>query len=156
MAFKLVQSGGAVVDPAVIRVFGSGTIKPNESVDWNRDADYLVSPTTSSSTTTMVFGIAKSYAQGESDTEVLVIPFASGQLWQADCANAVTTGQLGVRQALSASDRAVIHNQETDNVDHTGIFLPLSITGSTSGSGKLIGKFIFTDNVVGQNDTTFI
>ena len=102
MGFRLVQSGGAVTDPTVINVTASGTIHNNEPVDWNRDADYLVSPTTSSSTTTMVFGMGKDYAQGESDTFVKVVPFAQGQLWEADCANAATTGQIGVRQALSA------------------------------------------------------
>ena len=156
MGFRLVQSGGAVTDPTVINVTASGTINNNNPVDWNRDADYLVSPTTSSSTTTMVFGIAKSYAQGESDTFVKVIPFVQGQLWEADCANAATTGQIGVRQALSASDRSVIHNQGTDNVNGTGIFLPYYMVGSTSGSGKLVGKFIYTDDVVGQNQTTRI
>ena len=156
MSFKLVQSGGSVTDAAFINVTGSGTIHSGECVDWTRDADYLVAPSTSASTSTMVFGIGQSYIQGESDSFVKVVPFASGQLWQADCANVATTGQIGVRQALSASDRTYIHNQETDNVDGTGVFLPLYMTGSTSGSGKLIGRFIYTDDIVGQNSSTFI
>lgn len=156
MSFRLVSSGGSVTDPTVINVAGSGTIHPGECVDWARDADYLVAPSTSASTSTMVFGIGAGYIQGESDSFVKVIPFASGQLWEADCANAATTGQIGVRQALSASDRTLIHNQGTDNVDHSGVFLPLAMTGSTSGSGKLIGRFIFTDDVIGQGSSTFI
>ena len=156
MSFKLVQSGGGVTDAAFINVTGSGTIKNGEPVERSRSSDYLVAPATSASTTTMVFGMGAGYIQGESDSFVKIIPFTVDQLWLADCANAATTGQINVRQAISASDRGVIHNQATDNVDGSGVFLPLYMTGSTTGSGKLIGKFITTDNVVGQNSSTFI
>ena len=54
MSFSLVQSGGSVTDAAFINVTGSGVVKNGEPVDRSRTADYLVAPTTSSSTNTMI------------------------------------------------------------------------------------------------------
>lgn len=139
MPFRLVSSGGAVVEPAVINVTGSGTIHPGAPVDFARDADYTVAPSTNASTHTMVFGIATSYIEGESDSFVTIIPFADGQVWEVDCANAATTAQVGVKHALSAARGGIIHNTTSDIVDCTGFFCALAMTGSTSGSGKLIG-----------------
>ena len=156
MSFKLVSSGGDVNNPTVVNLTGSGTIKQGEPVDFVRGADYTVAPTTSSSTTTMVFGIGASYIQGESDSEVLVIPFTSNQLWEATCANAAITAQCGIRHALSASDRGVIHNTSTDVSTQTGIFTALSMVGSTSGSGKLIGYFNRNHQLIPVNSTTFL
>lgn len=154
MAFRLVSSGGNIVEPAFVNLLASGTIVTNQSVDFVRTAGIPIAPTTSSSTTTMVFGLAQSYAQGKSDTEVKVIPFIASQLWEVDCANAATTSQVGIRHALSASDRGVIHNTATAATT-TGIFEALYMVGSTSGSGKLVGKIIRDDGLAPVNSTTF-
>lgn len=156
MSFKLVSSGGDVNNPTVINTTGSGTIRPGEPVDFVRGSDYTVAPTTSSSTTTMVFGMGASYIEGESDSEVLVIPFDLSQLWEAQCANAAVTGQVGIRHALSASDRGVIHNTSTDVSTQTGIFTALAMVGSASGSGKLIGYFNRNHQLISVTDTTFL
>ena len=158
MSFKLVRGAGINVDPAVVNVSASGVIRPNQCVDFVRGSGgSVVAPTTSTSTTTMAFGVAKAYAQGVSDTFVDVILFAEGQLWEADCANAATTAQVGLRHALSASDRGVIHNSATDVSTATGIFLALAMVGSTSGSGKLIGIFNhYNGKLVPVTDTTFL
>jgi len=142
MSLRLVSSGGAVTDPAVLNLTGSGVIHPGEIVDFTRAADYILAPSGASSTTTMVFGVAQSYIQGETDSYLQVIPFAQGQIWEIDCANAVTTAQLGRRQVQSAT-RGYLHNTGTDlgaGDAHTAVFEALSITGSTSGSGKIIGR----------------
>lgn len=105
----------------------------------------------------MVFGVAKSYAQGASDTFADVILFAEGQLWEADCANAATTAQVGLRHALSASDRGVIHNTATDVSTATGIFLALAMVGSSTGSGKLLGVVNhYNGKLIPVTDTTFL
>lgn len=155
MAFRLVSSGGDVSDPAAVNLYASGTINVNNPVDFSRTSGQVVAPTTSSSTTTMVFGVARSYAQGASDTQVKVIPFVTEQLWEADCANAASTAQIGIRHALSASDRSCIHNTSTSPTNNTGFFLALNLSSSTSGSGKLIGRIISDFSLVGQNATTF-
>ena len=143
MSYRLVSSGGNVTDPAVVHVFASGVVRPGEPVEWVIGGGLgIVAPVTGVDTTgSTLFGVCLDYAQGASDTMVRVVPFASGQLWEVDCANAATTAQLGVRQYQSAS-RGVIHNQATDLGSINRVFLPLSMTGATTGSGKLIGQFI--------------
>ena len=150
MGARLVSSGGNVADPAFVNVYASGVVAPNGIVEWLRNGTggAVVGPASNSSTSTMIFGVSQGYAQGASDTQVRVIPFADGQLWEVDCANAATTAQLGIRHALSAT-RSYIHNTATDIGSNvaiatrvTGVFLALAMTGSTTGSGKLIGKFL--------------
>lgn len=158
MSFRLVTSGGVVSDPAIVNLAASGVVKNGEPVDFVRGGTggAIVAPTTSSSTTTMVFGLAQEYAQGASDTFVKVLLFARGQLFEADCANAATTAQVGLRHALSASDRATIHNTATDVSTATGIFTAVAMVGSTSGSGKLIGYFNVNHQLIPVNSTTFL
>lgn len=145
MAFRLVSSGGNVVDPAVINVAVSGVVAPNLPVTLvpaNGTGGALVHGDVGVDTTkTALFGVSLDYAQGASNTFVRVIPFNSSQVWEVDCANAVTTAQVGVKQYLSAS-RGYVHNQETDLEAIQRTFLPIAITGSTSGSGKLLGVFL--------------
>ena len=150
MAVRFVNSAGNVTDPAFVNLAASGVVKVNEPVDWLRNGTggAIVAPSGSTSTSTMVFGACLDYRQGASDTFVKVIPFQPGQLWEIDCANAATTAQLGIRHAFSAS-RGYLHNTATDigsdptkAARSTAVFLALAMTGSTTGSGKLIGEFI--------------
>lgn len=158
MGFRLVRGAGINVDPAVVNIAASGVITPNAAVDFVRGGTggAAVAPSAVTSTTTMVFGVAKSYAQGASDTYADVILFAEGQLWEVDCANAATTAQVGLRHALSAS-RGYVHNTATDVSTQTGVFLALAMVGSTSGSGKLIGIFQhYNGKLVSVTDTTYL
>ncbi len=141
MSFRLVSSGGAVVEPAVVNLAASGTIWPGKLVDLGSGGTggAIVNASSSSSTTTMVIGVSQSYVQGASDTFANVVLIVPGQLWEADCANAASTAQLGLRHVLSASDAACVHNTATDVTTQTGVFLALAMTSSTSGSGKLVG-----------------
>ena len=150
MGFRLVRGAGADVNPAFVHLYASGVVAPDQAVDWIRNGTggAVVGPSGAASTSTMVFGVAKDYAQGASDTLVKVIPFQPGQLWEVDCANAASTAQLGLRHPFSAS-RGYIHNLNADigsdpakATRATSVFLALAMTGSTSGSGKLIGEFI--------------
>lgn len=149
MAFRFVRGGGVNSDPVAFSLPASGVVASGQAVDWLRNGTggAVVGPSGATSTSTMVFGVALGYAQGASDTFVNVIPFNPGQLWEVDCANAATTAQLGQRHALSAS-RGYIHNTASDigsdptkAARSTAVFLALAMTGSTSGSGKLIGVF---------------
>jgi hypothetical protein len=154
MSFRLVQGSGSANDVAGFSFAASGTIKNGEPVDFLRTGGVVVGPSGSSSTTTMVFGIANDYVQGASDVQVKVVPFNDGQLWEADCANAASTAQVGIRHALSAA-RDSIHNTATDVSGATGVFLAVAMVGATTGSGKLLGKFISNIVPTGQNQTTF-
>ena len=162
MGVRLVRGAGADVNPATVNLYASGVINFDNPVEWARNGTggAVVVPATDATTSTMIFGVAKSYAQGASDTKVNVIPFLRGQLWEVDCANAATTAQLGIRHALSAS-RGYVHNTATDvgaaaavATRVTGVFLALEMTGSTSGSGKLIGRFLADDGPVAAGTQT--
>ena len=153
MSFRIVGSSGGISDPVAINMPASGTINPGIAVDLLRTSSG-VGPSTNSSTGTMVFGVGLDYAQGTSDTFVRVVPFTADQLWEVDCANATVTAQVGIRHALSAT-RGFIHNTSSDVASNSGVFLALSASSLTTGSGKLIGKFVSNIVPVGQNQTTF-
>lgn len=142
MAFRFVRSAGSVHEPAVVLMAASGVVHPGGVVMMGA-SDNLVSPATSASTTTNIIGVSLDYAQGASDVAVRVIPFVQGQLWEADCANAITTAQILTRHQLV--NDTVLRNIATLNLGETagvGIFLSYAITGLTTGSGKLIGTFL--------------
>lgn len=150
MAFRFVRGGGVNSDPVAISLPASGVVKANTPVEWIRNGTggAVVGPAGTSTTSTMIFGVAMGYAQGASDTFVNVIPFEKTQLWEVDCANAASTAQLGLRHPLSA-DRGYIHNIGQDQgalpavADRAlAVFLALQMTGLTTGSGKLIGRFL--------------
>lgn len=143
MSFRLVNSGGSINDPVFVNMAASGTITPNAPVELVLSTTgAVVAPAGLDTTRTLLFGVGLDYAQGASDTFTRVIPFTPSQIWEVDCANAVTTAQVGVRHYLSAS-RGFVHNQATDTgASVNRVFLALAIVGSTSGSGKLLGRFI--------------
>lgn len=156
MAFRLVSSNGDTSDSAMVSLPASGVINPNTAVDFvkNGTGGAVVSPSGTSSTQTMVFGVGMTYVQGASDTYTNVIPFLPEQLWEVDCANAAATIQLGFRHAFSAS-RGIIHNLASDS-STTGVFLALAMSSLTTGSGKLLGRFVVSPaGIQPLNSTTF-
>lgn len=162
MAFRLVSSGGGVVEPAFINIAASGTVWPGCLVDFVRGGTggALVTQSSASSTGTMVFGVCVDYAQGASDTFVKVIPIVDDQIWEVDCANAATTAQVGNRLALSAlaaNAARYIHNTATDITTGVSQFHALAMVGSTSGSGKLLGRFVhYSGQITPVNSTVFL
>ena len=162
MSFRLVTSGGSVTDPAVVNLAASGVVHNGDGVEWLRNGTggAVVGPVSTSTTSTMIFGVALDYAQGASDTFVKVIPFTRAQLWEVDCANAASTAQLGFRHAIGSSP-GVVHNLLSDAgaaaavaSRMTAVFLALQMTGSTSGSGKLIGRFLVDDGPIAAGTQT--
>ena len=144
MGFRLVGSLGEVTEAAMISMRASGTIHPGEVVDLLRTSGQGVSPAGQGSSTTTIFGVAMDYIQGASDVEVRVIPFRPGQVWEADCVGAVSTAHVGLRYGLDRQRATNSLNNipvGTDNTTATAIFRVLAITGSTSGSGKVLGVF---------------
>ena len=153
MSIRLVSSLGSVTDPAVVNLFGSGVIHTGGVVSFNRVSGVPVIPAAANATTTQVFGVSLDYIQGASDAQVKVIPFTDGQLWEVDCVASGSTGQIGLRHALDGD--LVVRNTSTDVTGATGVFLALQVVGSSSGSGKLLGRFVSNIVPVGQNQTTF-
>lgn len=167
MGFRLVSSGGANVDVAVVNMPVSGVVAPNQPVELIRTSTFtngtggaVVGPASTAAHSTALFGVSLDYRQGASDTFARVIPFDNSQLWEVDCANSATTLQLGIRHALSAS-RGYIHNTGADQgmadtiaARMDAVFLALAMTGSTSGSGKLIGKFYVDQQPVNRDAQT--
>lgn len=137
------QQGNVSFAPNFVTAYASGTIQRGSVVEFNR-TNNRVEPASSATTYTTVFGISLDYAEGASDTQVRVVPFAQGQLWQADCANAITTAQLFIRHALSNSLN--LNNTATDSTSAKQIFLAHSVSRTlTIGAATistLIGEFI--------------
>lgn len=142
MGFRLVNSLGNVRDMSVINMPASGTIHPGEVVDFLLTGGQGVSPAGMNSTITTIFGVAMDYVQGASDAYVKVLPFVTGQIWEADCTGSATTTHIGARMGLARtrSDNALYSNT-TDSVTATAIFRCIGMTGLTTGSGKLLGFF---------------
>ncbi len=144
MSFKFVSGGGNVVEPTVINMPVSGVVAPGQIAVYTPAgtggamADAVVALTTTGST---VIGVFQDYKQGASDTLAKVIKINSDQIWEVDCANTVTTAQIGIRQGLSAS-RGILHNAVTNLETTEKMFMVTGISGSTSGSGKVLGYFI--------------
>jgi len=141
MAFRLVQSGGAVTDPAVVNLYASGTIWNGCVVSMAMGAagipGYVYAAATI--TPTAIFGIAQGYVEGASDTMVKVIPFTQGQVWEADCTSNTTTAHVQKRHALT--DSLTVANTGYDLTSLTGIFLAYNLTGAT-GDKKILGTFL--------------
>ena len=162
MAFRLVSSGGNVVEPTVVNLAASGVIWPGSLVDFVRSGTggAVVNSSSELSTSTMVFGVALGYVQGASNTFVDVVPINDSQLWEVDCTNSASTAQVGLRHALSAlaaNKARFVHNTATDVSTGVSQFLALAMTGLTTGSGKLIGRFVhYTGQVVPVNSTVFL
>lgn len=163
MAFRLVSSGGLDIgSPATVGMRASGVVRPGMVVEFSRTGGTGVSVATSSSTSTNIFGVCQDYAQGASDVVIRVIPFASGQIWEADCANSATTAQIGLRHALTAvaaSEGLFLHNTATDlgaGNAHTAIFKALAVAGATTGSGRLLGVFRTQEAPIPVNSTVFL
>lgn len=162
MAFRFIRGAGNSVEPAVVTLAASGTIWPGCLVDFVRSGQggAVVAASSETSTGTMVFGVAMNYIQGASDTYIDVIPVTDSQLWEADCTNAASTAQIGLRHAISAlaaNKSRFVHNTATDVSTGVSQFLALAMVGSTSGSGKLIGRIIhYTGQVIPVNSTIFL
>lgn len=146
MAFRLVNSGGSVIDPAMVSIYASGVVRPGMVVDFSRTGGQGAIPGSSGSTFTTIIGVCLDYAQGGSDVKVRVIPFVQGQIWEADCVNTVDTSIIGFRQELynvaGAQKGSYLANSTYNNSGAAGIFMVWDITGATTGSGKVLGEFI--------------
>lgn len=140
MAFTFVRSGGDITEPAAVLMFASGIVRAGGVVEFSRTGGVGVIPSSASTSFTGVFGISLDYAQGGSDTMVRVLPIVSGALYQADCTDAATTAQIGLRHVLNASQTEV-RNTATDTLTAAGVFRAVAMVGPTTGSGKLIGYF---------------
>jgi len=147
MAFRLVRSAGSVQDPAFVDMYASGVVNPGSVVQWAAfgatEGMGQIAPALATSTITSIIGVCLDYAQGASDKQVRVIPFVPGQIWEADCTNAVTTLHIGKRHALT--DNVTLANTSYDTSTAVGIFLCYNLVGAT-GDKKLIGEFIKVGN----------
>ena len=139
MAFRLVSSGGNVNDPAMVNVYASGTVWPGRVVQFDTAAN-MVSIGASTTTSTNAIGICLDYAQGASDTMVRVIPFTQDQIWEADVQSTISTAYIFLRHQLY--DSGSVNMTTYNHTGSAGIFFVYNITGATTGSGKVLGKFI--------------
>lgn len=140
MSFRFIPSRGNVFQtPNIINVFASGTIQRGSVVEFSALKNQVI-PASANTTYTNIFGISLDYAPDNSgaQTQVRVIPFASGQLWEADVTNTPATSQIFLKHALS--NNVTINNSATDVNGPTGIFLAHTLT--TIIANTLVGEFI--------------
>ena len=141
----------------MLNVRTSGTVWPGGVVTFSQTGGAGVSQASGTTTSTAIFGVALDYAQGASDTEVRVISFTPDQLWAADAYNAVTTAQIGLRHILRTTGTDAlgrfVENTATDAATAVGVFHCLAID-TTTGTGKLIGKFLANTNSWYPSQTT--
>lgn len=140
MAFTFSRSAGSVHEPAVVNMFASGIVRAGGVVEFSRTGGAGVVPSGASTSFTAVFGVSLDYAQGASDVLVRVVPIVQGQLWVADCTDAASTAQIGLRHVLNATQTEV-RNTATDVTTAAGVFRAVAMIGATTGSGKLLGYF---------------
>lgn len=152
MGFRLVGSAGDVKDAAAINMYASGVVHPNEVVEFSQTGGAGVFPASIASTVTNIFGVCMDYAQGASDVQVRVIPFAQGQIWEADGVTAASTAQIGLRFGLDRTrGNNALYLNATDSVTATAIFRVIAMTSGTSGSGKVLGYFRRGDDTGAPN-----
>lgn len=147
MSFRLVQSMGNVTDPAAINMRGSGTIWPGGVVDLSITGGAGVNAAAATSSQSYVFGVALDYAEGKSDVKVNVIPFADGQIWEADCNRAAATAHIGIKCKLLDSKVLDLNGTDQDGVE--GVFEVLDVVSTGTGSGKVLGRFLRTNRTAG-------
>lgn len=140
--FKIVRQQG-VSTPTFVSVFASGTIRRGSVVDMTRSTN-TVSPSSSNSTYTMIFGVSLDFVEGASDTKVRIVPFVPGQLWSADCSNITATNQLMIRHSLT--DFVSLNNTSTDVKTSKGVFMAYGIYHTvylsfSSASMQILGEF---------------
>ena len=140
MSIKFVRGAGNSVEPAAVNLPASGVVIPGCAVEFSRTGGKGVYHGSKSTTATMIFGVTLDLAEGTSDSFARVIPFVPGQLWEVDCNHAVSTAQIGLGMTLG-EEGDTVNNESTDIDEPEGVFRCLAITGSESGSGKLIGEF---------------
>lgn len=156
MSFRLVRSAGIDVSPTMLDVYASGVVQRGSVVDFSVTGGVGVAPASSTSTSTTIFGVCLDYAQGASDVIVKVIPFAKGQIWEADCVNAASTAQIGLSHVLN--DNTTVRNtaaQYGAGNGATAVFRAVAMRGLTTGSGVLLGYFRQSDGTSFPSQTTF-
>lgn len=157
MAFRLVSSAGDTVEPAVINLYASGVVKPGSVVEFSRTGGTGVTPASSTSTGTNIFGICLDYAQGASDVKVRVVKIGPHQIWEGDCVNAASTAQIGLRHVLD--DHLNLRNTAVDlgaGNTNTAVFRAIDMVGATTGSGRLLGYFRAHETPLPSSMTTFL
>lgn len=162
MAFRFVRSAGLVAEPAVVQLYASGTVHAGGVVEFTRlagtTAQGFISPAQvgavgTGSSGTSIFGVSMDGAAGNSDTIVRVIPFAPGQIWEADCVNAISTVQIGKHHQLNTD--LLLNNTSYDNTSVVGLFFCWNVVGATTGSGRVQGEFIRDYGHTPQNGNTW-
>ena len=141
MAFKLVSSAGSVYEPAVVNLPASGVIRANSVVIFDTSAGYVSPATSTLATGTSIVGVALDYLQGASDVFTRVILFNDNQLWEGDVLNLISTAQVLKRFRLY--DSVTVENSTYDqSLSINGVFQCLAVSGATTGSAKVIGRFM--------------
>lgn len=140
MAIKLVGSAGAATSPSMLDLPASGVIWKDSVVVYDAAAN-VVSMAAAGAPCTAIIGVSQKYVQGASDTFIPVILFDDSQIWEVDCVSAAATTQLLLRHILDSGVRVENISSVSESAS-AGVFFALAISGSTSGSGKLLGKFL--------------
>lgn len=92
---------------------------------------------TSSTTIHTIFGVLKE-SISDSATDILVIPFIQGQIWEVDTTNNTATDQL--YESVALTDHVALSNTSSDVTGATGVFFPIAMVGAVTAK-KMLGEF---------------
>lgn len=108
-------------------------------VDVSRTAG-TVTPSTSSSTTVTIRGVAME-TKASTDTTLLVALCKPTQRWTADVTNTANTAHNGQRMVLT--DKGTVNNTGTDSTSASAVFEQLGVVGTT----RIVGRLLAAANV---------
>ena len=151
MAFKLVSSGGDVVEPTLLTVEASGAVAVGDHVGFTlygsqytarRYVSRLNAPTEYT-----LFAIAAS-ALASGTGWINVIPITGAQLWEADGTATVLTSHLFKPVAIELNTVANALIEGSAAAGAAFVFMPTGWAGAAADK-KVLGKFINPRNLGG-------
>lgn len=138
MAAILVKDPNPDSPYRTVRISGSQAYSVGDICDWDRTSDATdVAPSTASSTTTSIAGVAVE-THVSTDTSMLLALFRPGQEWVVDSLNNSNSNHRYLRAIWGTGHK--INNTGSDVTGNTGIFTQTGEIGATTKK-QLIGTF---------------
>jgi len=103
-------------------------------LEWDRPNNAL-QRATSTTTAADMFGVCYQ-TRVSGDTEVVVVPFSPGQVWEAELANNSSSSETGERMALT--DHDTLDNSSTEITATTGVFVQIREVGTNTDKLALV------------------
>ena len=136
MAFVWKTSNNGGESPATLGVDKTTetAMAKGDVLAWDRGNNAL-ERATSATTVADMFGVCYQ-TRVTADTEVVVVPFSPGQVWEAELNSNSSSSETGERMALT--DHDTLNNTSTDITATTGVFVQLKPVGTNTDKKALV------------------